>query len=101
MNRVCLKPGCPELTSGSYCRRHYLAKRRPFYNRQHAKRARAAIAAEPWCHTPGGCPHPDAGTPANPLQGDHSDPRDPMSPIRPLCRRCNVTRANRGRAAAG
>lgn len=96
--RVCLSPGCPRLTSASYCREHYLAKRRPFYNRQHAKRAKAAIAAEPWCHADGGCPHPDAGTPANPLTGDHADPQEPMSALRPLCRRCNSARANRGRA---
>jgi hypothetical protein len=52
-----------------------------------------AVADEPWCHRVGGCPYPDAGTPANPLTGDHAvalraggDPR--QAPI-VLCRRCN------------
>lgn len=95
--RLCARPGCSELTDQSYCHPHYLAKRRPFYNRQHARRAKAAIAAEPWCHNPD-CPHPDAGTASNPLTGDHSDPSDPRSALRPWCRRCNSARANRGRA---
>ena len=98
--RLCLyrdeQGGCPRLTRSSYCRVHYNAKRRPFYNRQHSKRAKAAIAAEPWCHSDP-CPYPDAGTPANPLTGDHSEPDDPQSPLVPRCRACNSARANRRR----
>lgn len=98
MKRRCLQAGCSRLTDASYCRDHYLARRRPFYNRQHSKRAKATIAAEPWCHTQPRCPYPDAGSKANPLTGDHTDPDNPASPLVPLCRRCNSARANRRRA---
>ena len=71
------------------------------YDAQHERLTAAAIAAEPWCHTLPVCPWPDAGTPSNPLQGDH-----PLSLAEcggdwdrwrgqrrvPLCRRCNLAK---------
>jgi hypothetical protein len=55
-----------------------------------------AIEAEPWCHHPGGCCYPDAGTPANPLSGEHLDPvrhagtaLPSLDDITVLCRRHN------------
>ena len=88
--RPCLQPGCSALSKGTYCHPHYLARRRPLYNRQHAKRSRAVRAAQPWCSWCGA---------TEDLTADHIRPGDPTSPLRTLCRPCNSARANRGRAA--
>ncbi|MCU1356395.1 MAG: hypothetical protein JWM89_1813 [Acidimicrobiales bacterium] len=55
------------------------------------------VAAEPYCHTWPECPHADAGTDANPLQGGHlhlrseckSEAEWRSQPLVPQCRRCN------------
>ena len=88
--RPCLTRGCPGLTKGTYCKPHYLARRRPIYNRAHAARSRAVRAAQPWCSW--------CGATAD-LVADHVFPGDPASPLRTLCRGCNTARANRGRNA--
>ena len=88
--RPCLERGCPELTKGTYCKPHYNARRRPIYNRAHAKRSREVRAAQPWCSL---C------WATEDLVADHIVPGDPNSPLRTLCRPCNTARANRGRAA--
>ena len=72
---------------------------------------RDAIAAEPWCHRAEldfgmgkqACPHPDAGTPANPLTGDHVVPRrlGGSDELVVLCLRCNAERGSRPLVAQG
>lgn len=68
------------------------------YGADHQAATAQAIAAEPWCHTTGGCPWPDAGTPANPLTGGHPHPlatyggdieRWNAQRRIPQCHRCN------------
>ena len=73
------------------------------YDRQHQALTAAAIAREPWCHRSGGCPYDDAGTPANPLTGDHpltlaqcggDVQRWKAQPRIPMCRRCNTSKGS-------
>lgn len=73
------------------------------YDRQHQVATAQAIAAEPWCHRAGGCPYDDAGTPANPLTGDHpltlaqcggDKARWEAQERVPLCRRCNTSKGS-------
>jgi hypothetical protein len=64
------------------------------YTREHQRLTAEAIQREPWCHNPD-CPHDDAGTPANPLQGHHPHSLGQGGaydqPVRiPMCRRCNI-----------
>lgn len=68
------------------------------YGRAHQRRTADAIAAEPWCHTAGGCPFPDGGTSTNPLTGGHpltlaecdeDWDRWTAQAIIPQCHRCN------------
>jgi hypothetical protein len=75
------------------------------YDTQHRRLTAAAIAAEPWCHTPGGCPYPDANTPANPLVGGHPKTLAQFGgnrqawaaqPRIPQCHRCNSGRLEQG-----
>ncbi len=75
---------------------------RPQYGPEWERLARAAIAAEPWCHWPGGCAHADAGTAANPFTGDHIVPvaERPDLALEPsnvtvLCRRHNSGKRDR------
>lgn len=74
------------------------------YDSAYRLRRREIIEAEPWCHTPGGCPYGDGGTRANPLTADHVNPRGPAwaaGPLVPLCKRCNSGKRDRaaGRAS--
>lgn len=71
------------------------------YHHQHRAATAAAIRAEPWCHTTGGCPEPDAGTDANPLTGGHPLTLAQLDGDRsafdaqqrvPQCHRCNSAR---------
>lgn len=61
---------------------------------QHWRRIRNhAVILEPWCHN-SHCPHHDAGTPANPLTGEHRIPRRDGGELSArnttvLCLRCN------------
>ena len=97
--RVCLT--CNTLHDGRCPHTHHPkpSPSRRGYGPDWQRRSRAAIQAEPWCHNPNGCPHRDAGTPANPLTGDHPIPlaaggsttQDPV----PLCRRCNSAKRDR------
>lgn len=93
--RPCMDCGRP--THGTRCPEHASSTARG-YGQAHRRATKAAIEAEPWCHTPGGCPHPDAGTPANPLTGGHPYPLSAYDgnraawaaqPRVPQCRRCN------------
>jgi hypothetical protein len=84
------------------CRRAYERRRRgnptARYGPGYRARHRAAIAAEPWCHWPGGCDYPDAGTPANLLTCDHILPRSRFgyeSPLTVLCRSHNSSKSDR------
>jgi 5-methylcytosine-specific restriction endonuclease McrA len=83
------------------CDRLHRARRSSSYARGYDatyRRERArVIAAEPWCHA-NPCPYPDAGTPANPLTGEHQVPLSRGgygSPLTVLCRSCNSSRGNR------
>lgn len=101
--RPCTVCGTP--ARGSRCPAH----QRPSsaargYGSDHRARSAEAIAGEPWCHTPGGCPYADAGTPANPLTGGHPLPLDHFAgdqlawaaqPRMPQCRRCNSGKRER------
>lgn len=103
--RPCLTCGTP--TTGTRC--PACSPRRPSahargYDADHRAATAAAIAAEPWCHTPGGCPFPDAGTSANPLTGGHPHPLAhydgdtaawAAQPRIPQCHRCNSGRLER------
>lgn len=62
---------CGEPTEGHLCPDHQGAAG---YGPQHRARTAAAVRAEPWCHTSGGCPFPDSGSLANPLTGGHPLP---------------------------
>ena len=58
------------------------------------------VAAEPWCHTPGGCPFLDAGSGVNPLTGDHIVSKamggaSTEANTRVVCRRCNSAKRER------
>lgn len=103
--RPCSVCGIPN--RGARCPEHQ--QRRPGaqaqgYTRDHQQRSAEAIEAEPWCHTPGGCPFGDAGTPANPLTGGHPHPLSAFDgdreawmaqPRIPQCRRCNSGKRER------
>lgn len=70
------------------------------YDLAHQRATASAIAAEPWCHTWPTCPHGDAGTAANPLQGGHPKLRSECRSeeewrtqvVVPQCRSCNAGR---------
>lgn len=65
------------------------------YGATHQRRARAAIAAQPWCSD---CGHP--GSRDNPLTADHVVPVSRggrNGPLRVACRRCNSSRGSRRR----
>ena len=104
MMRPCLERGCTALTTRTRCIYHTRSHdrtRRPSatqrYGAGFAERHRSAVEAEPWCHNPT-CPHPDAGTDANPLTADHSHPASrggQAGPLVPLCKRCNSAKGNR------
>jgi hypothetical protein len=90
-------PVCGTPTARPRCPAHLGAG----YDQDHRARTAAAIRAEPWCHTRGGCPYPDAGADANPLTGGH--PRTLVElggdttawaaqPRIPQCLRCNSSR---------
>lgn len=97
--RPCLSCGIP--TTGTRC--PGCTPSRPSahargYGRHHQAATAAAIEAEPWCHTLGGCPHPDAGTHRNPLTGGHPRTLEQCGgdrqawnaqPRIPQCSRCN------------
>jgi hypothetical protein len=92
--RPCATCGTP--TSGPACPAH-----RSTYGRRHRASTAAAVLAEPWCHTSGGCPFTDAGTARNPLTGGHPLTLAEMGgdraawqaqPRVPQCHRCNVSR---------
>ena len=96
--RPCINCGTPTTNPRARCPR--CTRPTPTtrgYGHQHRQRTRAAIEAAPWCHTHGGCPHPDAGTPTNPLTGGHPYTKDQCDthtewanqPIVPQCARCN------------
>lgn len=67
------------------------------YTAGHQEETKRAIAAAPWCHTWPSCPHADAGTDANPLQGGHpklkaecrTEAEWRAQQVVPQCRRCN------------
>jgi len=74
------------------------------YNTRHRQATQQAIDAEPWCHTPNGCPYPDAGSPSNPLTGGHPRPLSAYGgdreaweaqPRIPQCHRCNSGKRER------
>ena len=91
----CLDCGRP--SRGSRCPAHEAVIRRAYHGSYPSRRA-AAIRAEPWCHRPGGCPHPDAGTRANPLTADHTTPvvrGGASSSLLVVCLRCNHSRQDR------
>ncbi len=60
------------------------------YGHKHQRRARAVIAAQPWCTLCGR---------TRDLTADHIAPLarggDPLGPLRVLCRRCNSGRGDR------
>jgi hypothetical protein len=97
--RPCL--GCGVPTTGSRCADcipHRPGSTARGYGRAHQRAAATAIEAEPWCHTLGGCPYPDAGTSANPLTGGHPRMRSDFGgdhaawaaqSLIPQCARCN------------
>jgi len=101
MKRVCIEPGCPELTStGPRCPIHRKvkdaqrqAKRGNLYT-GHDYRGRRArtIAEQPWCSYCGGTYR---------LTADHVVPGDPDSALVTSCLSCNVARANRARHGVG
>lgn len=66
------------------------------YPAEYRRRRAEAIAAEPWCHNPDGCPHHDVGTKANPLTADHPIPLgrggDHDQPLIVYCKRCNSSK---------
>ena len=104
MLRPCLERGCTALTTATRCiyhaRSHDRTRRGTAtqrYGSGWAARHKAAVQAEPWCHsTP--CPHPDAGTDANPLTADHTNPASlggAAGRLVVLCRRCNSAKGNR------
>lgn len=73
------------------------------YGRAHRQATATAMTAEPWCHTAGGCPYPDTGTPTNPLTGGHpytladcgGDMTVWSAQVRvPQCQRCNSGKAS-------
>jgi hypothetical protein len=74
----------------------------------HRSRADQIIAAEPWCHRLGGCPHEDAGTPGNALTADHPWSLDALEgdvgawksqPLVPMCHLCCSATRVRQRAS--
>lgn len=80
--RPCLGFGdetCGQLSDQSRCPTHRRLHDRARgsstergYDADWRRMVAALIAAEPWCHRPGGCQFPsDAGTPSNPLSGQH------------------------------
>lgn len=100
--RQCVEPSCTTLTRLSRCTFHerlYARGRNAVYESPVYRAARrAALEAEPWCHTQPVCPYPDRGTPANPLSADHVVPvsaggRDDQLTV--LCRRCNSSKGAR------
>jgi len=106
LRRPCLD--CGRLTIGTRCAEHtrILEQRRGSptqrgYGAAWHRLAQAAIRAEPWCHTAGGCPYPDAGIPGvNPLTGGHAIPMAAGGPALPdvvvvQCRRCNSSQGAR------
>lgn len=107
--RPCVICGSP--CSGSRCTAHPATPRRSAhargYGADHARQTARAIEAEPWCHTPAGCPYPDAGTASNPLTGGHPLPLADFGfdviawgqqPRVPQCRRCNSGKRERNTA---
>lgn len=71
------------------------------YGQTHRTATALAIHREPWCHTLNGCPHPDAGTPANPLTGGHPHTLAQLAydteawtaqQLQAQCARCNSAR---------
>ncbi len=95
--RPCIETRCPALTQATRCSAHARAydrtrqaRRGSLYNAEHQRRARACIAAQPWCT--------DCGR-RDDLTADHVLPGEPASPLRTRCRSCNSARANRGRVA--
>lgn len=71
------------------------------YDHHHQQLTAAAITAEPWCHTLGGCPFPHSATPTNPLTGGHPRTLVEMGgdidawkaqPRVAQCRACNSSR---------
>jgi 5-methylcytosine-specific restriction endonuclease McrA len=74
---------------GSYCERCATTTARG-YGTIHQRRAREAIAAQPWCS--------NCGATTN-LTADHIVPiargGDPLGPLRILCRSCNSRRGAR------
>jgi 5-methylcytosine-specific restriction protein A len=61
--KVCLEPGCPELTAQRRCAEHtrtqnktWRSKHSSFYNTPRWKRTRLAyLRAHPWCECPDDC----------------------------------------------
>lgn len=71
------------------------------YDAPYRQRRRAAIDAEPWCHTEPACPYSDSGTSDNPLTADHVLPISQggkYGPLTVLCKRCNSAKRDRYRA---
>jgi len=105
--RRCITPGCTNTTNRTRCptcehaHQHQRNQSRPHYQGDWPAIARAAKQAEPWCHRPGGCPHPDAGTPTNPLQAGHVTSRSLTHGVVVLCRRCNIEQGDRDLTALG
>lgn len=94
----CITPGCSATTNATRCpaceAKHQAGRNasRPHYGGAWQRISKRAIAAEPWCHTTPTCPHPDAGTPANPLTCDHIKARSLSAGVTVLCRRCNSSK---------
>jgi 5-methylcytosine-specific restriction endonuclease McrA len=100
MTMPCLD--CGALTQGSRCSqckaRHDAGRgttTQRGYGADHQRRAKAVIAAQPWCSL---CGH--AGSQDNPLTADHVVPVSHggiRGPLRVACLRCNSRRGNRVR----
>jgi 5-methylcytosine-specific restriction enzyme A len=91
--------GCGTRTKGSRCATCQARRDRARgttsergYGTAHQRRARAVIAAQPWCS--------DCGSTLD-LTADHITPLarggHPLGPLRVLCRSCNSRSANRSR----
>ena len=102
--RQCVEPGCSTLTRLTRCplhhRLHERQRAQPYQDQIYRQARRAALDAEPWCHTAPSCPYPDRGTPANPLTADHIVPlawggRNVRSNMQTMCRACNSAKRDR------
>lgn len=95
--RPCIVGDCSRLTKRTRCAEHErqydrerMARRGDLYGSEHRKRARQAIADEPWCHWRGCMSTRD-------LTADHIDAGNPDSEYQVLCRGHNSAKANRNR----